>query len=775
MNTYKQPKSWDRKSICLYFFLICGLNTLIGQNQTTVTVLSASDNSPLIGATLRPLDNRSVGWVTDLEGKARLEINAPTKIVLSSIGFLTSEHVISPQQNLEIKVEEDILGLEEVVVTGAFVPTSSARSLFSVKKLNNDFIEARGSVSLGDALQTQLNLKTIQDDVLGTRVVMQGISGPNVKMLMDGVPLVNGAGGEFDLSQINMNNVERVEIVEGPLSVQYGTNALAGTINIITKTYNNKESRLLLNTYYESVGQYNVDLVLAKGWENLSINLGGGRNQFLGYSSTGQRSENWVPRTQYLADAKIKARVGSLNLIGAYNQLWQHSTNRGNAASAFNNQTGRLSEIAKDDYNTTERFNSSFIINGQLGDKQYINLVNGVSSFEQGSRGYLQDVIDDIRWLSTNPEEHDTTRYTSWTFRGTYVYGHTERKQGSYLTLGYEASINNAKGGRISDEANRNVNEFGLFTALEIPIGSKLHLQPALRYTYSNSYDTRDINFLNSRLPLLPSLNLLLKEGQNFDLRLSYGKGYRTPSVRELYYEFIDANHYIVGNTDLLPEVGDNFNASATWRTKINGVTAAFTPTLFFSQINNKIDLIQILDRESLPDEVPKNVPVARVYENIPNFKSYGFNLAADLAWPNSLRITPGAGMLARSGSEADDRFFYSYEGNLNASYKADRIDTRFNLFYKYNGQITEFAREEDGSIGVLALEAYHTLDASLSKPFLNGRLLATLGGKNLFNVTDISLVGEGGKGLVLQTGREDFYPISWGSTLFLKLNYTIK
>ncbi|MCG8310769.1 MAG: TonB-dependent receptor [Cytophagales bacterium] len=748
----------------------------MAQDNTIVTILSARDKMPLIGAAIQPVENSGItGWISDVNGKVILTITEPTNIRLSYIGYISKETIVAPGQSISIELEEDVLGLEEVVVTGAFVPTTSSQSLYKVRKLDASFIEARGSVNLGDVLQTQLNLKTIQDDVLGTRVVMQGISGSNVKMLMDGVPMINGAGGEFDISQINMNNVERVEIVEGPLSVQYGTNALAGTINVITKTYGVDETFASINAYYESVGQYNADLVLAKGWKNLSVNAGITRNRFNGYSSTDERSENWVPRTQYIADAKIKTSLKSINITGAYNQMWQSSTNRGNASSAFNSQTGKLSEIAKDDYNNTIRLNGSLIADGKISGNQYINLVNGVSIFEQSSRGYLQDVIDDVKWLSTDPEEHDTTRYTSWTFRGTYVNGNANKKVGVYFTAGYEASINYASGGRISEDADGSVNEYGLFTALEIPFGIKVKVQPALRYIYSNSYDARDINFLNAGLPILPSLNFMYTNGTKFDFRISYGKGYRTPSVRELYYEFIDANHYIVGNTDLLPEVGNNLNASASWRTNYGEVSTAITPSVFFSKIDNKIDLIQIIDRETLPDEVPKNVPVARAYENIPNFKSYGLNLTAEFAWQNGVRLSPGFGMLARSGSEADDKFYYSYEANLNAGYFLKKIDTRINLFYKYNGQITEFAREEDGSIGVLTLDDYHTLDISLSKSFLNGGLFTSIGAKNIFDVTDISLVGEGGKGLVLQTGREDFYPISWGRTFFIKINYTIQ
>ncbi|MBT34071.1 MAG: TonB-dependent receptor [Thalassobius sp.] len=761
--------------IVCFILTVCVLK-VSAQEYTIVTVLSAQDKAPLVGVTLHTFDeSKKNGWLTDTEGKAYLAITEPIKITISYIGYLTVEKEIVPGESTEIKLEEDVLGLDEVVVTGSFTPTTSSQSLHKVKKIDAAMIEAKGSVNLADLLQTQLNLKIIQDDVLGSRVVMQGISGPNVKILIDGVPVVNGSGGNFDLSQFNMNNVERVEIVEGPLSVQYGTNALAGTINIITKSYQENESLVSTSAYYESVGQYNVDLALAKGWKNLSISAGGGRNDFDGYSSTGERSEDWIPRTQYLANAKIKYHFKSLDITGSFDQMWQNSTSHGEASSAFNSKTSKLSQIADDHYFNTSRFNGALIVNGALADKHYINIVNGVSKYNQSKQKYLQDVVDDIKWLSTEVSDHDTTGFVTWTSRGTYVYGNTKKNSGIYLTAGYELSNNTAEGGKIRSDADVNVNDYGLFTALEIPIGTRLKIQPALRYTYSNKYDTKEINFLDSKLPILPSLNLKYNINQNLDFRFSYGQGYRTPSVRELYYEFIDANHYIVGNTELQPEIGHNFNFSSSWRTAIgSGTSVSISPSVFLTSIDNKIELVRIIDRETLPEDVPKNVPVARTYANIKNFKSIGFNLNGEIISNNGIRLNPGFGVLSRSGSESDNEFYTSYELNLNASYFIKPIEVKFNIFYKYNGKITEFAKDEDGEIGILTLEQYNTLDFSLSKSLLKGKVFTSLGAKNLFNVTDISLVGDGSKGLVTQTGRESYYPISWGRTFFIKINYTI-
>ncbi|MDZ7846145.1 MAG: TonB-dependent receptor plug domain-containing protein [Owenweeksia sp.] len=84
----------------------------------------------------------------------------------------------------------------------------------------------------------------------------QGLSGAKIKILVDGVPVIGRLDGNIDISQINLSNIERVEIVEGPMSVQDGTDAVAGTINLITKKDFTAEIKgQPVNAYYETAGR----------------------------------------------------------------------------------------------------------------------------------------------------------------------------------------------------------------------------------------------------------------------------------------------------------------------------------------------------------------------------------------------------------------------------------------------------------------------------------------------------------------------------------------
>ena len=126
--------------------------------------------------------------------------------------------------------------LDEVVFTGQFKPQSLKQSLYKVRVINSERIRMRGATDVAGVLNNEVGIRFNTDNILGeTDVNIMGMSGQNVKILLDGVPLVDRGSTKQSLSQIDINTIERIEIVEAPMSVVYGTDALAGVINLITK------------------------------------------------------------------------------------------------------------------------------------------------------------------------------------------------------------------------------------------------------------------------------------------------------------------------------------------------------------------------------------------------------------------------------------------------------------------------------------------------------------------------------------------------------------
>ncbi|MDR3094270.1 MAG: TonB-dependent receptor plug domain-containing protein, partial [Bacteroidales bacterium] len=204
--------------------------------------------------------------------------------------------------------------ISEVVVTGQYEPQSLKNSVFQVRTVTRDVIRQRGANGVLAALNTELGFRFSNDMALGeTDVQMMGMSGQNVKVLLDGVPLIDRGGTKQSLSQIDIHTIERIEIVEGPMSVVYGTDALAGVINLISRNVSTAHP-LSINVrvqeesagreYHPATGNgiHNESVSIAYKHAN-GFNAGGSfsRNTFGGWAGdyTG-RAKEWKPKDQWL-------------------------------------------------------------------------------------------------------------------------------------------------------------------------------------------------------------------------------------------------------------------------------------------------------------------------------------------------------------------------------------------------------------------------------------------------------------------------------------------
>jgi len=98
--------------------------------------------------------------------------------------------------------------LETFVVTAQYEKTSKEKAINTIRVISRKKIDALAAVNLGDVLKNELNIRLTQDNVLGSFMSFQGISGQNVKILIDGIPIIGRLSGSIDVSQINLNNID---------------------------------------------------------------------------------------------------------------------------------------------------------------------------------------------------------------------------------------------------------------------------------------------------------------------------------------------------------------------------------------------------------------------------------------------------------------------------------------------------------------------------------------------------------------------------------------
>lgn len=225
----------------------------------------------------------------------------------------------------------DMQQLEEVVITAQFEPQSLKKSVHNVRIITKEDIKNLAANNLGDVLNQYLNIIVSPSSSTGRSTVsLFGLDAQYFKILVDNVPLVNeaGLGNNVDLSQINLNDIEQIEIIEGSMGVTHGANAVSGILNIITKKSSAQDWEINVTAQEETVGDEYELWNKGRHIQNLrashTINdkwfasLGINRNDFRGYLgglkgkehnlNDLSRGYNWLPKEQWNSTASVNYR-----------------------------------------------------------------------------------------------------------------------------------------------------------------------------------------------------------------------------------------------------------------------------------------------------------------------------------------------------------------------------------------------------------------------------------------------------------------------------------
>lgn len=730
--------------------------------------LSAEDEQgiPYLTVSFQQLDGPKV-WreISSLEGTISIsDFPFPLIIATSHINFEPVFDTLYSAQPKTYRLKTTVTDLQQVIVTGQFAPQSVKNSVFRVQTINRQEIENRGAVNLEQALQNRLNLRITQDLAIGSASIgMQGISSQNVKILVDGVPLVNrnGNGNAADLSQINLQQIDRIEIVEGPMAVNYGANALAGVINLITKKdFTNKTE---INAFLQSESAGNeIGPNSGKHIQSLNINhkfnnkwsvlLHGQHNDFQGYQGSAVgRTHEWNPKNQWIASGLVKYETKNHTLFYRADALKELIEDFGRTQSNLNSN-GEYEPFAIDEAYDSERFTQQLQAEGNLPFLDRYNMFISYSDFKREKSRFAKNLVTQEENLTTGEGDQDTSTYKVWEFGGAGYLSPAPRLD---LQLGYQISLETVGGGRILD-GDQGIEEYSIYSSLEWNPNSKLTIRPGARLTFNSAFGNQ----------LVPALQLKQQLTNKTSLRLSYGKGFRAPSVRELYFEFVDSNHRILGNPNLQPETSNHFGLNLITEYLVADTPVKTDLNFFFNNIEDQIAI----------GNNPQDITSAS-YININRFKTLGGTLNQEVSF-SELKVSIGASYIGRynqiSEAEPDlDSYFFSPEINSNLSYKVSKWNTSVNLFYKYTGRLQSYfidtsnSGEETISIG--EIDGYHWLDATINKSFGKSFELL-LGARNLFNIDRVN--NSSGSAGAHSSGSS--VALSYGRSYFIKLTYNL-
>lgn len=759
-------RSFFIRGICL-LLMCCGADSLFAQQ---IRVLSAADSTPVAAAHLlfkKAGSNRSLILLSDDRGKAIIPEDMqqfPVTLQLSCLGFQTITDTLSDAVDLIYYLRAESVSINEVVITGQYAPGNTADAVQVVNVISRKKIDMMAAQNLRDVLSNELNIRLSQDNVLGGSMSLQGISGQNVKILVDGVPVIGRLNGNIDISQINLDNVERVEVVEGPLSVNYGTDALAGTINIIMKKDQAKTFSISNSDFYESNGQYNISGKLGYQKNKNTVQLTVGRNYFDGWNegdrdfrydrtllADSNRVQSWKPKEQYFGSLFYARKMKALTLGFTSEIFDEQIINRGLPRAPYG-------ESAFDDTYKTFRVSNTLDLSGKLNDRYRINMIAGYNYFRRTKNTFYKDLTSLSEQLTSSSEDQDTSVFKAMMSRGTIAS--TRTNAAFNFEIGYDINQETASGYQIEDRRQA-IGDFAVFSTAEyIPVRG-LVIRPGLRAAYNTQY----------KAPLVPSLNLKYeiplgkeKYEQSFVFRASYARGFRAPSLKELYFDFVDINHDIHGNRELQAEYSDNFIVNANWQKLKNQSVFKVAWNSFYNTIRNRITLAQ-------------TAPAAATYTyaNLGHFRTFGSSVNGELAFYH-WKLSVGGGWIAlynelSETNAATDKFSLTPEARASLLYEWKQQQVSFALVYKYTGKTPGYILDMDGNVQQNILQDYHTADISVAKAFMAERFRLSAGSRNLFNVT--RLAGNGGGGSPHSMGSSSI-PYSTGRTWFLKLDLNL-
>jgi len=668
-------------------------------------------------------------------------------------------------QTTDIDSIEWSIDIEDVVVTAQYAPTDSRNAIQEIRTITKETIQRRGANNLEQLLSLETNIRINQDAILGSSMSLGGIGGQNVKIMIDGVPVIGRLNGNVDLTQINLNQIERVEIVEGPLSVYYGTDALAGVINLITKKSQLNKNEFGISSQIENRGENSYTARFGNRLtDNLFFQANAGYDEFGGFGNDTTRSSVWNPKEQKYADASLRYTFGGDQDI-RYSFSWfdEDVTNLGDLIRP------EFKPYSWDDTYRTDRINHALTHSGTFLEKYYLNTTLGYNQYFR-KKNTTRINFDDNSTELVNGRQ-DTTNFSTALLRTVAAskYGGPINFQ-----LGTELTFDNGFGQRIIDpeserEGYSEIGNYAIFGTISYTPFEKLMLEAGTRYAYNTRFGT----------PLTPSLNLKYSLNNDWVMRGSYGRGFRSPDFKELFHDFIDINHFILGNPLLEAEKSDNFQLAFNYSKREEDNRLDFKIKGFYNNIVDRIGLFQFKD--SPAGRIPANGEATGefTYFNQEVYKTHGVNLNTSYRLKN-FGIKAGLTTIGYYNQESENfddvaPFTYTIELSNELSYQFSKQNLNLSLFTRINDKQIEFYPDIDDKGNQIAkqsvIDGFTMMDFTATKSFWKKRIGLTTGIKNILDVQSVGLQGNGGG---VHAGSADSAAISAGRNFFVRLGFDI-
>ena len=512
--------------------------------------------------------------------------------------------------------------LQEVVVTGTGTQHLLKDAPVQTEVIGKQMLKNFSGGSVADILSGLTASFAFNEGDMGSQMQMNGLGNNYILILIDGKRIHGDNGGENDLGLIDPHNIERIEIVKGASSALYGSDAIAGVVNIITKKHNT-EGFLLENTTrggsYGELRQHNgialnfgklssytnFQLQHSDGWQNTSREdphqtefvITDSRNKTVNRYTNWQVSEHLT----YTLNKNIELYAdGSIYRKRIYRPSGKHPgvdvktfDMRYNNASAAVGGKWKLNDtdlLTLDvDWNRHAyyyEFTAVTLTDGYVNGEHtsyfpYYPGQNQLQSDQQRTMAHLKGVF-------TLPYQHRLSSGVEWRYD-------------------WLKAPNRVEGGKATD------NTGALYVQDEYDPVDWFNVTAGLRLNKNQQFGWH----------LSPKVSTMVKWG-DLRIRATWSQGFKTPTPKELYYQYVrnmNGTYLFLGNTNLKPQASNYFSLGFEY----NHSGLSFTATGYYNQVDDMIALITITNNEAPIDLYTKYMPLkTRRYKNLESAKTYG-------------------------------------------------------------------------------------------------------------------------------------------------------
>lgn len=698
--------------LTLSFVCLIVLNLAAQSVTITGTIKDAETRQPLLAATIY-VPELGKGVTTDENGNFSLalpeEKARQARLIASFIGYRSDTIQISAKQNkYVISLRADVSALQEVVVvSGTMKEVSKMNSSIPVEIYTPALFYKNPSPSIFESLgmvngvQPQLNCNVCNTG----DIHINGMEGPYTMVLIDGMPIVSSLSTVYGLSGIPNSMVKRIEIVKGPASTLYGSEAVGGLINIITKDPSSA-ARLQTDISATTLQEYNADLSTKWRVKNSSALLG--INYFNFNNRLDINDDNFTDITQQ-------------NRISLFNK-WDFARKDNRLASVG------FRYIYEDRWGGELQWNRRLRGSDQVyGESIYTNRAELIGSyqlpmkekitFDYSYNYHLQDsYYGSVKYYA---DQHVAFSQLRWDKK---IGNHDLLVGLPFRFVKYDDNTPGTAGPDPADPKNMPMTTYlpGLFVQDEVALTNKLTVLTGLRFDRHNHHG----NIFS------PRVSLKYSPDKNNTLRLSGGNGFRVVNLFTEDHAALTGSRKVVIANELRPE--ESWNVNLNWATNIQHRSGyvGIDASAFYTYFTNKI----VGDFHTAPDSI--------IYDNLSGHAvSKGVTVNFDVAFTSGLKFIAGVTVMdvyqvENTNGErlkVPQMFAPSVSGTYSLSYAIDKLGLNFDLTGRLNGPMPLPTAPENGDNRPTRSPWYTIMNLQVTKTYTSGLELYA-GLKNILN-----------------------------------------